>query len=60
MTRTLLQGAFTLAEILISMAGTTIVVGALLLSSIQLQRSLHSSELYAVKQAAQRRLLDNG
>jgi hypothetical protein len=50
--------AFTLGEMMISMAGMTIVVGALLVSSMQLQRSLHSSELYAINQAAQRRLLD--
>jgi len=59
MKQSLAHGAFTLAEMLISMTGTTIVLGALLLSSMQLQRSLHSSELYAIKQAAQRRLLDS-
>ena len=49
---------FTLAEMLISMFGTTVVVGALLFSSIELQKSLHTSESYASNQADQRRLLD--
>ena len=53
------QRAFTLGEMMISMAGSTVVVGALLLSSMQLQRSLHASEMYATNQAAQRRLLDS-
>jgi len=52
------QQAVTLAEMLISMVGSTIVVGALLLSSIELQRSLHTSESYAANQADQRRLMD--
>jgi Tfp pilus assembly protein PilW len=50
--------AFTLAEMMIGMVGSTIVVGALLLSSIELQKSLHASELYASNQADERRLLD--
>ncbi|HEY3901562.1 MAG TPA: hypothetical protein VGM54_23325 [Chthoniobacter sp.] len=58
MTRRTFQRAFTLGEMLISMAGSTVVVGALLLSSMQLQRSLHASEMYAINQASQRRLLD--
>jgi hypothetical protein len=58
MMRNLTERAFTMAEMLISMCGSTIIVGALLLSSIALQRSLHSSELYASNQADQRRLLD--
>lgn len=43
---------------MISMVGTTVVVGALLLSSIELQKSLHASESYATNQSDQRRLLD--
>jgi Tfp pilus assembly protein PilW len=50
--------AFTLAEMLIGMVGSTIIVGALLCSSIELQRSLHASEIYALNHADQRRLLD--
>lgn len=49
---------FTLAEMIIAMAGTTIIVGALLFSSVELQRSLHTSESYASNQSDQRRLLD--
>jgi hypothetical protein len=59
MRRRFFQRGFTLGEMLISLAGSTVVVGALLLSSMQLQRSLHSSEMYAINQAAQRRLLDS-
>lgn len=43
---------------LIAMAGSTIVIGALLFSSIELQKSLHASESYASNQSDQRRLLD--
>ncbi len=50
--------AFTLAEMLIAMVGTSIVIGALLFSSLELQRSLHASETYASSQSDQRRLLD--
>jgi type II secretory pathway pseudopilin PulG len=56
-TVTQIQG-FTLAEMLISMAGSAIIIGALLFSSIGLQRAFRSSELYAAAQADQRRLLD--
>jgi hypothetical protein len=58
MRRPFFQRAFTLGEMLISMAGSIVIVGALLLSTMQLQRSLHSSEMYAINQASQRRLLD--
>jgi hypothetical protein len=51
--------AFTLAELLIGMVGSSIVIGALLFSSVQLQKSLHASESYAASQADQRRLLDS-
>jgi len=49
---------FTLAEMIIAMAGTTVIVGALLFSSVELQKSLHASESYASNQSDQRRLLD--
>jgi hypothetical protein len=49
---------FTLAEMIIAMAGTSVIVGALLFSSVELQKSLHASESYASNQSDQRRLLD--
>jgi hypothetical protein len=52
------RAAFTLAEAMIAMAGSVIVIGALLFSSIHLQRCLHSAEQTAGNQADQRRLLD--
>ena len=52
------RGAFTLAEVMIGMAGSVIVIGALLFGAFGLQRSLHASELYASYQANQRRILD--
>ena len=50
--------AFTLAELLIAMVGTSIIIGALLLSSVSLQKAFRASELYAASQADQRRLID--
>lgn len=50
--------AFTLAEMMIALCGSTIVIGALLFSSMHLQRCLHSAEQFASNQADQRRLLD--
>lgn len=52
------QHAFTLAEMLISMVGSSIIIGALLFSSMQLQKSLHAAERYAANHSDQRRLLD--
>jgi len=52
------QSAFTLGEMMIGLAGSVIVIGALLFGSIGLQKSLHASELYAAYQADQRRILD--
>src|SRR3954447_18957869 len=49
---------FTMAEMMIAMAGSAIIIGALLFSSIGLQRAFRASELYAAAQADQRRLLD--
>ncbi len=50
--------AVTLAEMMIALSGSIIVLGALLLSSTQLQRALYASERCAMKQADQRRLVD--
>jgi hypothetical protein len=50
--------AFTIAEMMIAIIGSMIVLGALLLSSTQLQRALYSSERYAAKQTEQRRMID--
>lgn len=58
MMRGLAQRAFTLAEMMISMGGSAVVIGALLFSSIEIQKSLHASESYATYQSDQRRLLD--
>jgi len=52
------QRAFTIIEMMISMIGSSIIIGALLYSSMQLQKSLHASETYAGLQADQHRLLD--
>lgn len=50
--------AFTIAELIISMAASMLIVVALLAGSVSLQRSLHASELYGSSQADQRRLID--
>jgi hypothetical protein len=52
------QGAFTFAEMLIALFGSTVVVGALLFSAVSLEKTLHSAEQFASVQADQRRLLD--
>jgi hypothetical protein len=52
------QNAYTLAEVMIGLAGSVIIVGALLFGAFGLQKSLHASELYACYQADQRRILD--
>ena len=52
------SAAFTLAEMMIAMCGSVIVIGALLFSSLNLEKSLHSAERTAANQADQRRLLD--
>jgi Tfp pilus assembly protein PilW len=49
---------FTLAEAMIAMAGTSIIVTAMMFSSITVQKSLRASELHAASQNDQRRLLD--
>ncbi|HYR59211.1 MAG TPA: prepilin-type N-terminal cleavage/methylation domain-containing protein [Chthoniobacteraceae bacterium] len=52
------QRGFTLAEVLIAMVGSVIIIGALLAGSIGLQRSFHASESYATSQSDERRLID--
>ncbi len=50
--------AFTLAEMMISMGVSVLVIGALLVGSATLQKTLHSSETYASSYSDQRRLID--
>ena len=52
------ESGLTLAEVLIALAGSVIVIGALMAGSISLQKSFHASESYANTQADQRRLID--
>ena len=52
------QRGITLAEVLIAMTGSVIVIGALMAGSIGLQSSFHASESYANSQADERRLID--
>jgi Tfp pilus assembly protein PilV len=52
------NSGFTLAEVMVAMAGTMIIVTALMLAAIGVQKSLRASEIYAASQADQRRLLD--
>ena len=49
---------FTLAEAMVAMAGTVIIIAALMLGAVGVQRSMRSSEIYAGNQSDQRRLLD--
>ena len=48
----------TLAEVLIALAGSVVVIGALMTGAIGLQKSFHASETYANSQADERRLID--
>ena len=52
------RAGFTLAEVVISMGASTIMLCALVLGCMGIQRALHNSERYATRQADQRRLLD--
>jgi len=52
------QRAFTLAEMLIGMVGSCIIIGALVVSSMELQKALHAGEVYASNQMGQHRLID--
>jgi len=49
---------FTFAELLVSMAVSVMIIGALLGGSVALQRTLRASELYGSSQSDQRRLID--
>ena len=57
MTKRGLQG-FTIAELMIAMALSIMIIAALTLSAIQLQKSLYASETFALSSSDQRRLLD--
>jgi hypothetical protein len=49
---------FTMAEMLIALTGSTIIIGAMMLSSVSLQKAFRASEQFAAGQADQRRLID--
>ncbi len=49
---------FSLPEMTVSMAASVIILGALLLSSLSIQKSLHGSEVYAGSYSDQRRVID--
>lgn len=50
--------AFTIAELMIAMGFSIVIIAALTLSAIQLQKSLYASETFASSYADQRRLID--
>lgn len=50
--------AFTIAELMIAMASSIMIIAALTLSAIQLQKSLYASETFASSYSDQRRLVD--
>ena len=52
------ESGLTLAEVLIAMVGSVLVMGALMASSLGLQQSFHASETYATSQGDERRLVD--
>lgn len=52
------SGGFTLAEMLIALAASVLVVGALLAGSIGLHHALHASEIFADHFSDQRRIID--
>ena len=52
------QRAFTLPEMLIGLVGSSIIIGALLFSAMELQKALHAGEVYAECQSGQHRLID--
>lgn len=58
MKRSIRQLGLTLVEMLISMGASVVVIGALLVGTTGLQKSLRANETYADLQASQRRLLD--
>lgn len=58
MTRKTSTQAFTIAELMIAMGFSIVIIAALTLSAIQLQKSLYASENFASSYADQRRLID--
>ena len=52
------RAGVTLVEVMISMGATMVILGALFLSSLSLQKTLHGSEVYAGSYSDQRRLID--
>lgn len=50
--------AFTMAELLVSLAASVVVVGGLLLGSIGLHKTLHETEALVSRYADQRRVID--
>lgn len=58
MRRAITSPGFTLAEAMVAMAGTVIIIAALMLGAVGVQRSMRSSEIHAGNQSDQRRLLD--
>jgi hypothetical protein len=50
--------AFTIAEMMVSMAASVIVLGGLFLSTLSVQKALHGSEKFAGAYSDQRRLID--
>jgi len=49
---------FTMAEMMVSLGASVIVIGALLLSAVSLRRALNSNRIYAEAYSDQRRLTD--
>ncbi len=58
MRRCAAPAGFTLVEMLVSIAASTVILGALFMSSFALHRALHGSEFYASSYSDQRRLID--
>ena len=56
--RSLAEGGFTLAEVMVALGARTIVMGALFLSVTSLSRTFNATEAYSRAQAAQIRLID--
>ena len=52
------SAAFSLAEMMVSMSASVIILGALILSAMSLRRGLHSNETYTGAYSDQRRLTD--
>jgi len=52
------RAAFTLAEMLISLGASVVVIGGLLAGSIGIQRTLHNSEVFSAHYSNSRRIVD--